>query len=195
MVKSSHCEIQNRPLRVKPGQYRQPPSGIPVRPTAAADSRPFGSPASCATISDTSTWSRKPRNSRKMAPRGATGRGPGSRGCHINAAGFRSPRELASVKLVPGRRLIFSSPLSRLPDSEEAAYSCATMLMARLFVRVQVGSECRHSNQSASTSFKPWACRSQCVPGAWPLRQERARRTTGKPASPRGAFSTSGFRR
>ena len=24
MVKSSHCEIQNRPLRVKPGQYRRP---------------------------------------------------------------------------------------------------------------------------------------------------------------------------
>jgi hypothetical protein len=50
------------------------------------------------------------------------------------------------------------------------------------FLRVESGF--RHRNQSASSSFKRWAYLSRCVPGAWSLRQERAR---GRPASPHDA--------
>ena len=67
---------------------------------------------------------------------------------------------------------------------------------------VRVVSDFRHRTQSAAPRFKRWAYRSQCVPGAWPLRARTRAGTTGKPthdarrhfAPPRsgGAFSVVG---
>src|SRR5262249_6717598 len=58
---------------------------------------------------------------RKMAPRGATGRGQGHKGRQMHRGSIpRAPFQWASVKLVPAHRLNFRK-LSRLPDSGRPA--------------------------------------------------------------------------